>query len=268
MNKGALNGKVAVVLGAGSSGPGWGNGKASAVAFARAGASVICADANEKAAEETASLIKEENGDALAVSVDVTQDGELRELARTVLGARGRADILHYNVGIAILGGCVELSEADWTRAFHVNVTGCFLACKHFLPIMEKQRAGVLLTTGSIVGQRWSGVNYISYYATKAALIQFTRAVAMQYADKGLRAASILPGLMDTPMIYGARLEEAYAEGDRRRMVEVRNAQCPSGKMGDAWDVANAAVFLASDAAKYITATELCVDGGISAKCM
>jgi NAD(P)-dependent dehydrogenase (short-subunit alcohol dehydrogenase family) len=131
---------------------------------------------------------------------------------------------------------------------------------------MEMQRSGVILTTGSIAGIRWSGVNYISYYATKAALIQFTRAVALQYARKGLRAVSILPGLMNTPIIYNSGLESGYGGGDIERMVAVRDAQCPTGKMGDAWDVANAAVFLASDDAKYITATEMIVDGGMTAK--
>lgn len=261
-----LQDRVAVVIGAGSCGPGWGNGKASAVGFARAGAKVIAVDANQAAASETASLIGSEGRTAEAYQADVTRSEALRRMTAWTMEKYGRIDILHYNVGIVVPGGCVELEEENWTRAFHVNVTGFFLACKHILPVMEKQRRGVIITTGSFAAVRWTGVNYASYYATKSALIQLTRGIAMEYAPKGLRAVSILPGLMNTPMIYASHLEDAYASGDIQKMVAVRDAQCPTGKMGDAWDVANAAVFLASDAAKYVTATELLVDGGISAK--
>jgi NAD(P)-dependent dehydrogenase (short-subunit alcohol dehydrogenase family) len=265
---GVLENRVAIVIGAGSSGPGWGNGKACAVSFARAGAKVIAVDVNLAAVTETVALIRGESGQAEAVKADVTSSAELKKMTGVALERYGRIDIMHYNVGIVTLGGCIELSEEQWTKALHVNVTGCFLACKHVLPVMEKQGSGVILTTGSIAGMRWSGVNYISYYVTKAAISHFTRAIAMQYARKGLRAACIVPGLMNTPLIYGAKLEDAYAGGEIEKMIAARGAQCPTGKMGDAWDVANAAVFLASDAAKYITATELVVDGGITAKFM
>jgi len=267
MNSGKpLLNRVAIVIGAGSSGAGWGNGKACAVSFARAGAKVMAVDVNVAAAEETIALIRAENGLAEAARADVGCSEDLKKVVETTLSYYGRIDILHYNVGIAVVGGCVELTEEDWNRAHRVNVTGCFLACKYVLPVMEKQGSGVILTTGSIAASRWTGVDYISYYATKAALIQFTRAVAMRYASKGLRAVSLLPGLMNTPMIYGSGLRDSYAGGDMEKMVAMRDAQCPTGKMGDAWDVANAAVFLASDAAKYITATELVIDGGITAK--
>ena len=261
-----LKDRVAVVIGAGSCGPGWGNGKASALSFARAGAKVVAVDVNQAAASETASLIEAEGHAAAAFQADVASSEALRQMTAWTMEKYGQIDILHYNVGIVVQGGCVELEEEKWTRAFHVNVTGFFLACKHILPIMEKQRRGVIITTGSFAAVRWTGVNYMSYYATKSALIQLTRGIAMEYARKGLRAVSILPCLMNTPMIYASNLEDAYAGGDVQKMVAVRDAQCPTGKMGDAWDVANAAVFLASDAAKYITATELLVDGGISAK--
>jgi NAD(P)-dependent dehydrogenase (short-subunit alcohol dehydrogenase family) len=263
---GPLLNRVAIVIGAGSGGVGWGNGKACAISFARAGAKVVAVDVNLAAAEETIALIRAENGTAEAVRADVGRSKDLEDVVGATLSRYGRIDILHYNVGIAVVGGCVELSEEDWNRALRVNVTGCFLACKHVLPVMEKQGSGVILTTGSIAASRWTGVDYISYYATKAALVQFTRAVAMRYASKGLRAVSLLPGLMNTPMIYGSGLRDSYAEGDVEKMLAKRDAQCPTGKMGDAWDVANAAVFLASDAAKYITATELVIDGGITAK--
>lgn len=257
---------MAIVVGAGSSGPGWGNGKACAVSFSRAGAKVVAVDVNPAAAEETVSLIRAEKGVAQAVQADAGRLADLERMVKTTLSAYGRIDILHYNAGIAVVGGCVELSEEEWNRVLRVNLTGCFLACKAVLPVMERQGKGVILTTGSIAAMRWTGVDYISYYATKAAMIQFTRAIAMRYASKGLRAVSLVPGLLDTPMIFGSRLQDAYADGDVEKMVAVRDAQCPTGKMGDAWDVANAAVFLASDAAKYITATELVIDGGISAR--
>jgi NAD(P)-dependent dehydrogenase (short-subunit alcohol dehydrogenase family) len=261
----ALEDRVAVVIGAGSSGPGWGNGKACAVSFARAGAKVVAVDFDVAAATETAELIRAETGIAEAIQADAGSSADLKRVVDWTISNYGRIDVLHYNVGIVPVGGCVELPEEQWDKALRVNLTGCFLACKHALPYMEKQGRGVLLTTSSIAALRWTGVDYVTYYATKAALVQLTRAVAMQYASKGLRAVSLLPGLLNTPMIYAARLEHEYGGGDVEKMVATRNAQCPTGKMGDAWDVANAAVFLASDAAKYITATELIIDGGLTA---
>lgn len=263
-----LQDRVAVVIGAGSSGPGWGNGKACAVSFSRAGAKVMAVDVNADAAAETAALIHAENGAARAAQADVSRLADLERIVEMTLAVYGRIDILHYNVGIAVVGGCIELSEEDWDRVLRMNLTGFFLACKVVLPVMEGQGKGVILTTGSIAAMRWTGVDYVSYYATKAALVQLTRAVAMRYASKGVRAVTLVPGLMNTPMIFASNLQQAYAEGDTQRMIAVRNAQCPMGKMGEAWDVANAAVFLASDAAKYITATELVIDGGITAKFM
>jgi NAD(P)-dependent dehydrogenase (short-subunit alcohol dehydrogenase family) len=263
---GVLQNRVVIVIGAGSSGEGWGNGKASAVCFARAGASVLAVDVNRAAAAATAALIKAEDGVAESAQADVTSSEDMKRITDLALHIYGRIDVLHYNVGIAVTGDCVELEEEQWSRAFAVNVTGCFLACKHILPVMVSQQRGVVLTTGSIAAMRWSGASYVSYYASKAALMQFTRAIAVQYASSGLRAVSLVPGLMDTPMIYTAPVQQCYGYDDREKLAAHRNAQCPTGRMGDAWDVAHAAVFLASDAAKYITATELVIDGGITAK--
>jgi NAD(P)-dependent dehydrogenase (short-subunit alcohol dehydrogenase family) len=263
-----LRDRVAIVIGAGSSGPGWGNGKACAVSFARAGAKVVAVDVIAAAAAETVALIHAEGGTAQAAQADAARSEDLQRVVETTLSAYGRVDILHYNVGVAVVGGCVELSEQEWDRGLRLNLTGCFLACKHVLPVMERQASGVILTTGSIAAMRWTGVDYVAYYASKAALTQFTRAVAMRYAGKGVRAVTLVPGLMHTPMILASKLQEAYSRGDIEKMIAVRDAQCPTGRMGDAWDVANAAVFLASDAAQYITATELVIDGGITAKFM
>jgi len=267
---GRLAGRVALVVGAGSSGPGWGNGKAAAVLFAREGAAVACVDLREEAAEETAEIIAEEGGTALAIAADVSDGRQVADCVAATLEAFGRIDVLHNNVGILALGGPAELDEAEWRRCLDVNLTSMFLTCKHVLPVMERQfeaggRGGVIVNIASIAGIRDTGVPYVAYSTTKGAVIPFTRSVALQYARKGIRANCILPGLMNTPMIVEP-LKGAYAGGDVERMIALRDAQCPTGKMGDAWDVAHAALFLASDEARYITATELVVDGGITAK--
>ena len=257
--------KVAIVTGAGSSGPGWGNGKAVAVLFAREGTQVFAVDLNRAAVEETVSIIAEEGGQATPHAADVSQGGAVAALVRRCLEVYGRIDVLHNNVGIVEVGGPVETSEESWDRVLAVNLRSMFLTCKHTLPAMERQRKGVIVNIGSIAGIRWMGVPYISYSASKGAVVPFTRAIALQYADKGIRANAILPGLMNTPMITEP-LKGAYARGDVERMLGIRARQCPMGHMGDAWDVAYAALFLASDEAKYITGTELIVDGGITAK--
>ena len=146
-----------------------------------------------------------------------------------------------------------------------VNLKSMYLTCKAVLPVMEAAGRGAIVNIGSIAGIRWLGVPYVSYAASKAAILGFTRSIAIQYARKGIRANVILPGLMDTPMYVGP-LKQAYAGGDIDKMRDMRREQCPMGRMGDAWDVANAALFLASDEANYITAAELVVDGGLTAK--
>ncbi len=262
---GRLEDKVALVVGAGSSGPGWGNGKATAVLFAREGARVACVDLKQAAAEETAGLIRDEGHDALAIAADVSRHDEVKRLVDETLARFGRIDVLQNNVGIVEVGGPVEASEESWDRVMDVNLKSMFLTCKHVLPVMERQGGGAVVNVSSIAGIRWTGVPYISYSASKAGVLQFTRSVAIQYAKAGIRANSILPGLMNTPMIVEP-LKDVYAEGDVEKMIALRDAQCPMGHMGDAWDVAYASLYLASDEAKYVTATELVVDGGITGK--
>jgi NAD(P)-dependent dehydrogenase (short-subunit alcohol dehydrogenase family) len=261
---GRLQDRIAIVVGAGSVGPGWGNGKATAVLFAREGAKVLCADINAEAAAETAGIIAEEGGEAAAIQADVTKNTQVEALAARALELWGGIDILHNNVGIVDVGGPVETSEESWDRVMDVNIKSMFLTCKAVLPVMEKAGRGAIVNISSVSGIRWLGVPYISYAASKAAVINFTRAIALQYAAKGIRANTILPGLMNTPMIVEP-LTKVYG-GEFDKMVELRDAQCPMGHMGDGWDVAHAALFLASDEAKYITATELVVDGGLTAK--
>jgi NAD(P)-dependent dehydrogenase (short-subunit alcohol dehydrogenase family) len=262
-----LKDKSALVVGAGSSGPGWGNGKATAVLFAREGAKVLAADINLTAAEETQRIIRSEGGICEIVACDVAKAEQVRDMIDACLAAFGRIDILHNNVGIVEVGGPVEASEQGWDRVSEVNLKGIYLACKYALPHMERQGKGAIVNIASIAGIRWLGVPYVSYAATKAAVIQLTRVVALQYASKGIRANSILPGLMNTPMVHAPAVVDAYG-GSAEELVRRRDAQCPMGHMGDAWDIAHAALFLASDEARYITGTELVVDGGLTVNCV
>ncbi|MGF1611719.1 MAG: SDR family NAD(P)-dependent oxidoreductase [Kiloniellales bacterium] len=262
---GRLADRTALVVGAGSVGPGWGNGKATAVLFAREGAKVLCVDINREAAEETVGIIAQEGGSASAFAADASRADQVEAMVARCLALYGRIDVLQNNVGIVEVGGPVEASEESWDRVMAVNVKSMFLTCKHVLPVMQRQGKGAIVNVSSIAAIRWTGVPYISYSASKAAVVQFTRSIALQYAAEGIRANSILPGLMNTPMIVEP-LKDSYGGGDVDRMIAVRDAQCPMGHMGDAWDVAYAALFLASDEAKYVTATELVVDGGITAK--
>ena len=265
---GRLQDKVALVVGAGSIGPGWGNGKATATLFAREGARVVCVDVNEDAANETAGIIAAENGVAKAIRADVTSHDDIRRMVRACTDAYGRIDVLDYNVGLAHVGGVVDLPEEDWDRIFAVNLKGCYLTMKHVIPIMEQQGGGSIINISSIAGIRYTGVPYSTYYATKAAMIHLTRTTAVQYAPQHIRVNTVLPGLMKTPMVEKtAGLAAQYGQGDVEEMWKARDAQCPMGHMGDAWDVAYACLYLASDEAKYVTGIELVVDGGITLKC-
>jgi len=260
-----LHNKVAIVTGAGSSGPGWGNGKATAVLFAREGAKVLATDINLTAVEETKAIIDQEGGMCTVCKTDVAEAADVTALVEYCLATYGRIDILHNNVGIVALGGPVETDEETWDRVMAVNLKSMFLTCKAVLPVMEQQGGGVITNISSIAAIRYSGVPYITYYTTKAGILGFTQSVALQYAPQNIRANCILPGLINTPMIVEP-LKGVYGAGDVDKMIAMRNQQCPTGKMGDAWDVAHAALFLASDEAKYITGTQLVVDGGLSCK--
>ena len=264
---GRLQDKVALVVGAGSVGPGLGNGKAAAVLFAREGAKVLCADVNEDAANETVDMIRKENGAAKAIRADVSCHDDIRRMVMTCTDVYGRIDVVDYNVGLAHLGGVVELPEEEWDRIFAVNLKGCYLTMKHVIPIMEEQGGGSIINMSSVAGIRYTGVPYSTYYATKAAMIHLTRTTAVQYAPKHIRVNAVLPGLMRTPMVEKtAGLAAEYGADNVEEMWKVRDAQCPMGHMGDAWDVAYACVYLASDESKYVTGLELVVDGGLSLK--
>jgi NAD(P)-dependent dehydrogenase (short-subunit alcohol dehydrogenase family) len=262
-----LKGKTAIVVGAGSIGPGWGNGKATAVTFAREGAQIFCVDRNATAAEETAGIIVKEGGKAEAFAADAAKESDIQAMVAACLKSFGRIDILDNNVGIAEVGSVVEVSEADWDRVFAINLKSAYLAMKHVIPVMEKQGGGSIINISSIASIRHLGVSYITYATTKAAMNQMTRSTAVQYAPQNIRVNAVLPGLMKTPMVeHSAGLAASYAKGDIEAMWRARDAQVPMGHMGDAWDVANAALFLASDESRYVTGIELVVDGGITLK--
>jgi NAD(P)-dependent dehydrogenase (short-subunit alcohol dehydrogenase family) len=256
-----LKGKTVVVFGAGSSGPGWGNGKAAAVAYAREGASVACVDLARNAAEETASMITNEGGEAIALAADVTDTGSVEDAVSEMSATFGRIDVLHNNVGVTHMGGPVELTEEQFEAALQLNVGSVYRTSKAVIPRMLQQGGGAIVNISSLAAIRWTGYPYFAYYATKAAVNQATVALAMQYARQGIRANCIMPGLIDTPLIY-RQISGQYASVED--MVAARNAAVPMGRMGTAWDVAHAAVFLASDEAQFITGVCLPVDGGQS----
>jgi NAD(P)-dependent dehydrogenase (short-subunit alcohol dehydrogenase family) len=261
-----LKDKVALVTGAGSIGPGWGNGKATAVLFAREGAKVFGVDLDLGAADATRGIIEGEGGTCATHAADVSKAASVAAMVKACMAAFGRIDVLVNNVGIARTGGIATTAEADWDLVTEVNQKSVYLTCKHVVPIMERHGSGAIVNIASVAAHRWTGIPYASYYATKGAVVSLSRAIALEYASKGIRCNSVSPGLMDTPMVrYG--LTGAYgADGDVDNLIRVRTAQCPMGYMGTGWDTAHAVLFLASDEARYVTGIDLIVDGGLTAK--
>jgi NAD(P)-dependent dehydrogenase (short-subunit alcohol dehydrogenase family) len=261
-----LQDKVALVTGAGSIGPGWGNGKATAVLLAREGAKVFGVDLDLAAADATKGIIEGEGGVCATHAADVSKAASVAAMVDACMAAFGRIDVLVNNVGIARTGGIATTEEADWDLVTDVNQKSVYLTCKQVVPIMERQGSGAIVNIASIAAHRWTGIAYASYYATKGAVVSLSRAIALEYAGKGIRCNSVSPGLMDTPMVrFG--LTGAYgADGDVDNLIRVRTAQCPMGFMGTGWDTAHAVLFLASDEARYVTGIDLIVDGGLTAK--
>jgi len=262
-----LDGKIAIVVGAGQSpGEGMGNGRATALRFTREGAKVLAVDRNIASAQDTAAMAGAEGGQCEAFEADVTDEQTLAEAVAFAQKRWGRIDILHNNVGVSIDGGdapLLDITEEVFDRVCAINLRGTVMACKHVLPIMRQQRSGSIINISSIAA--WIEYPLVTYKATKAALIAFTQQVAIQNAEFGIRANVILPGLMDTPMALEARVR---ASGRSRADVAAeRDAKVPlRHRMGTAWDVANAALFLASDEANFITGVALPVDGGAMAR--
>lgn len=267
MQRELLEDKVAIVVGAGQTpGATVGNGRAVAIAFAREKAKVIVVDKDIDSAKETLSLIEAEGGNGAAIAVDITQECSIVEMVQTVCSVFGRIDILHNNVGIAGAGGDApieSIEEEAFDRLVNVNLKGMTFTCKHVLPVMREQRDGCIINVASTAA--FALYPNIAYKETKLGVLGLTQHIAMQYANLGIRANSILPGLIDTPMAIEARV--ALSGKPREQIIEERNATVPlRGHMGTSWDVANAAVFLASDLASFITGVHLPVDGGALAR--
>jgi NAD(P)-dependent dehydrogenase (short-subunit alcohol dehydrogenase family) len=263
-----LQGKIAVVVGAGQSpGEGIGNGRATVLRFAEEGARILAVDRDLASAEETAALARQEGGECVAFAADVTQEATLAAAMQEAVRRWGRIDILHNNVGVSVGGGdkpIEELTEEAYDRVSAINLRGTIMACKHALPIMRLQKSGAIVNISSVAAFE-NTYPLVTYKVTKAGMVAFTQQLALQNAPHGIRANCILPGLMDTPMAVDTR-----ARASNRSRAEVaaeRDAKVPlRGKMGTGWDVANAALFLASDEANFITGVALPVDGGALVK--
>jgi len=259
-----LAGKSAIVFGGGSSGEILSNGQAAAIAYALAGAHVTVFDSVLERAQTTVQMVAQSGGSADAVAGDVCNAAEITAAVGACASWSGQVDILHYNVGITEPVATSSLSLDAWNRVFRVNASGCFLAVQAVLPYMRAQRSGVITAISSVASIRYPNITYAAYAASKAALNQLTLTVALEHAKEGIRANAILPGLLYTSLVQ-TQLAGQYADFDQA--VAQRSAKCPMGFMGDAWDVANLAVFLASAEARYITGQSLVVDGGLSAVC-
>ncbi|RYF68611.1 MAG: glucose 1-dehydrogenase [Comamonadaceae bacterium] len=257
---GRLKDKVVLVVGAGSIGPDISNGAACAVTFAREGAMVICADRSLDAANDTVRRIADIGGTAEAFEADVRNAAQIRAMVEHGLARHGRIDVLHHNVGIEEFGELIDVTEESWDRVHAINLKGPMLTAREVVPHMIRQGGGSIINISSIASRKWSPMQFLSYSTSKAALNHMTRVVARQYAQHQVRCNAIVPGLIDTP--HAAALYEDDAARDAGRLA--RNARCPMGRQGSAWDVANAALFLASDESSYVTGLELVVDGGLS----
>jgi NAD(P)-dependent dehydrogenase (short-subunit alcohol dehydrogenase family) len=260
-----VQGKVAIVMGAGQTpGDTIGNGRATAILFAREGARVMLVDRDLASAQETERMITEEGGEAFAFAADVTRSADCGAVVEACRERWGRIDVLHNNVGIGTGdSGPVHLTEEAWDRILTVNLKSVFLAAKHVLPVMREQRAGAITNVSSIAAV--CSVGLLAYKTSKAGVNALTHSLAIGNAEYGIRVNAIMPGLMNTPMaIEGISAERRISKDD---LVRARDAQVPLGrKMGTAWDVAYAALYLASDEAKFVTGVVLPVDGGQSAR--
>jgi NAD(P)-dependent dehydrogenase (short-subunit alcohol dehydrogenase family) len=267
-----LTGKVAFIAGAGSVADGWGNGRATAVLMARQGACVFGTDFDETALHGTAAIMESEgHKNWLPCRADMTASLEVKQAVDQCVERFGRIDILVNNVGGSMPGDPVSLSEEDWDSQMDRNLKTAFLACKHVLPVMKRQfeidgKGGAIVNVSSIASMSFQvgGRVHVGYAASKAGLNAFTRATAIAYVRHGVRVNTVVVGMMNTPLV-ASRLTKQLGNVNAEELTAKRNAMVPRGRMGDAWDVANAVLFLASDEADYITATQLVVDGGVTA---
>ena len=267
-----LSGKVALVIGGGSIGPGWGNGKAAAVLYAREGAKVFVVDARKEAADETVDIIRGAGGDATPCAGDATDEDAVGAFVKACADRYGRIDVLHNNVGGQGTGRSLKtITVADWNATLARNLTSAMLSCRAVVPIMEAQGGGSIVNISSIGSIRHLNVPTAVYAAAKGGLNEFTKNIALQHAHKGVRANCVLPGYIDTPFIrrkIGGRPNyEHKGFKSAEDYAAARDTVIPLRRMGTAWDVAYACLFLASDESAYITATTIVVDGGVTATC-
>lgn len=262
-----LKDKVALIIGLGQSGTdGWGIGAACAVLFARQGAHIFGGNRTFASTAKTRETIEREGrGTITVVPTDATSTSSVQALVAACLATHGRIDILVANVGRSEPGCPATMDEATWDAQVDVNLKSVYLACHHVLPVMAAQEGGgAVVCVASVAGLRYIGKPQVAYSATKAAVMQFVKATAVVYAGRGVRLNTVVPGLMDTP--YTQALAERFPVegGGVEEFRRMREGQVPMGRMGDAWDVANAALFLVSDEARYITGQKVVVDGGFT----
>ena len=258
--------RVVLVAGAGCVGPGWGNGRAIACGFAAEGARVFAVDRNPDSMTETVERITASGGVVRTHACDVTKADAVAAMVAACIAEWGRVDVLVNNVGGSAAGGPVEMTEAVWDSQVDQNLKSVFLACKSVLPLMEAQGGGAIVNIASTSALRWTGAAQVGYAATKAGVIQLSKVVAVQYAARKIRVNTVVPGQLHTPMVE-VRLARQRAGGDVEALLQQRLARIPLGFMGDGRDTAAAAMFLASDDARFITGTEIVVDGGMTLRC-
>jgi NAD(P)-dependent dehydrogenase (short-subunit alcohol dehydrogenase family) len=263
---GRLQDRVALVTGAGCIGPGWGNGRAAAVRFAQEGARIFAVDLKPDSVAETVQHVKAAGGEIIVHQCDVTNGTSVAAMVEACVKHYGCIDVLVNNVGGSAHGGPVEMTEEVWDRQVDYNLKSVFLTLKNVLPVMEQQKRGAIVNVASSSGLRWTGSPQVGYASTKAGVIQMSRVVAVQYASKGIRVNTVIPGQLHTPMVE-ARLASQRTGGDVEALLASRLKRIPLGFMGDGRDTANAALFLASDEARFITGTEIVVDGGMTVRC-
>ncbi len=258
--------RVAIVTGAGCVGSGWGNGRAMAVRLAQEGARVFAVDRDPHRLAETLSLAGEAGASIETFICDVTNSKSVEQMVRACVERFETVDVLINNVGGSAAGGPVEMSEEVWDSQIAFNLKSVFLTCKHVLPVMLAKRSGAIVNVASTSGLRWTGSAQVAYAASKAAVIQMSKVMAVQHASSGIRVNTVVPGQLHTPMVE-VRLAKQRAGGNVEALLEQRLKRIPIGFMGDGRDTASAALFLASDEARFITGTEIVVDGGMTARC-
>ena len=265
---GRLQDKCALIIGAGSVGEGWGNGRATAGVFVREGARVFGIDRDQSALDNTIAVVTERFGGTVeGRTANINNTQEIDALVSEAHERMGRIDILVNNVGGSAPGDVVSMGSDVWASQFDHNISYVFETMKRVIPIMVDQGGGAIVNLASIAALRFFGPDCVAYAASKAGLIKMGQVTAVRYAPKGIRVNTVIPGLMNTPLVT-ERLVKQRGDGDAQKLIAARHAQVPMGHMGDGWDVAEAVGFLASDAARYVTATELVVDGGLQASCV